>query len=45
MDPAKHIKAVFGDLLMQIAVLQSELEYYRRQLADLEDSAKNDKTE
>jgi cell division protein FtsB len=43
MDPTKHIKAAFGDLLMQITVLQAELEYYRRQLADLEDSVKDDK--
>jgi uncharacterized small protein (DUF1192 family) len=34
MDPTTQIKALFGDLLMQIAILQSELELTKKQLAE-----------
>lgn len=32
MDPTLQVKAIFGDLLMQIAVLQAQLENCQRQL-------------
>lgn len=34
MDPTTQIKALFGDLLMQIAILQAELELTKEQLAE-----------
>jgi hypothetical protein len=35
MDPTTQIKGLFGDLLMQIAILQAELELTKKQLAEL----------
>lgn len=35
MDPTTQVKALFGDLLMQIAILQVELELTKKQLAEL----------
>jgi len=41
MDPTKYIKALFGDLLMQIAILQQELEDCKRQLQELNSTNNN----
>jgi hypothetical protein len=34
MDPTTQVKALFGDLLMQIAILQTELELTKKQLSE-----------
>jgi hypothetical protein len=34
MDPTAQIKIIFGDLLLQIAILQAELELTKKQLAE-----------
>jgi hypothetical protein len=40
MDPTTEVKAIFGDLLMQIAILQAQLKDAQHQLAIKEADSK-----
>jgi hypothetical protein len=41
MDPTLQIKTIFGDLLMQIAVLQAELRQCQQELEQYRQDDKN----
>jgi hypothetical protein len=42
MDPTVFVKSLFGDLLMQIALLQAELDACKQELAKVKTAVKDE---